>query len=234
MSLKVIFSLVLMLLGHQTILASPSEDLSSPSQEVRDAAAAELRKTYQPIPRSKWSQIVEEIKVGETKSDMLKRLLPVKPSEMQLKGNGKSHCEIFALDNEWTLQCWVNDDALTIYSKTLVRSSKFHVWVPPPEEFTGKWITYYINGQKGREIAYQDGVNCGDYTAFHPNGNKQWVKHYIPGGVIDGDEIRYYPSGKTMFTARYSKGLPVGTWTRYDEEGKVVSIEEHPSEKVQE
>jgi hypothetical protein len=60
---------VVVLIGMAT--AAPRDDLSSPVQATRDAAAKTLRASYKPAPRSKWEPVVAALKKGTTKANVL-------------------------------------------------------------------------------------------------------------------------------------------------------------------
>lgn len=207
--------------------ADPLNGLFSPFQEVRDRAAAELRGTYAPVPLSRWDALYENVKIGQTKEQMLTGLLPVVPERLGGFGQGQSFSESFRLDGDWVLWCLFRDDDETIIEKNILSHMR-DVWVDPPKDFTGKWITYYVNGSKSHEIDYQAGHYQGDFQTFRPDGSKIFVQHYVKSGVIDGDDTGYHPSGKVMYTAHYKRGVPVGVWMWYDESGNVTSTKEHP------
>jgi len=43
-----------------------------------------------------------------------------------------------------------------------------------------------------------------------------------------GDDTGYHPSGEVAYRGQYKEGKQVGTWTWYDETGKVTSTQKHP------
>ena len=54
------------------LTGSPGDDLNSPRQEVRDAAAKILRSSYTTPSRANWDAIVNSITNGMTKANLLK------------------------------------------------------------------------------------------------------------------------------------------------------------------
>jgi antitoxin component YwqK of YwqJK toxin-antitoxin module len=47
-------------------------------------------------------------------------------------------------------------------------------------------------------------------------------------GGVDGEDIGYHRNGKVAYRGRHKDGKQVGTWTWYDETGKVTSTKTHP------
>ena len=61
------FALFLTLCLTAAAHASPADDLASPSQATRDAAATALRASYKPLPGARWTQKFGDIKPGTPK-----------------------------------------------------------------------------------------------------------------------------------------------------------------------
>ena len=51
--------------------------------------------------------------------------------------------------------------------------------------FTGKYVTYYENGQKEREINYKDGKREGLWTFWDTEGNVTKTETYKDGGLVN-------------------------------------------------
>ena len=207
-------------------MASPIDDLASPDQMVRDKAAAEQRATFQRIPESKWTPTIEKLKKGQSKKEVLDQLL-----QFTVIGKGgagdESYANIFRLDDEWVLICRFKNNSDLLIDTKLDPSLK-RIDVSPPRDYTGKWVIYYINGNKSHEINFKDGRYFGEFIAYDLHGSKCFVQHYTESG-LDGDYTVYYPSGKVTTRGQYKEGKQVGTWTSYDEAGKVASTKEHPN-----
>jgi len=219
------FLVILTTLGYQAAFASPHDDLESPTQDTRDRAAAELRSTFRSTPMSKWSPTIDKIKKGQSKKEIRELLSPFHMTEEGGHGSGQSHSESYRLDNEWVLICWFQNAGDILIDRKLTQSLK-NIWTPPPKNYTGVWVVYFVNGQKCHQINYQDGHYFGEFISYNPDGSKSYVQHYIANGA-DGEDTGYYPSGKIAYRAQYKDGKPVGTWTWYDEAGKITSTQEH-------
>ncbi len=191
---------------------------------MRDYAATTLRGTYQSIPQSKWQPIVDSIKVGQTKESVLRLLEPFHVSAGMGTGSGGSHSERYTLDDGWTLTCWYTNKDNALIDRQLQKATR-SVWVEPPKDFTGKWITYFVNGEKNHEIDYQAGRYFGEFVSFHDNGSKAVVQHYAEAGVI-GEDTGYFPSGHLNYRGRYEGGKQVGKWIWYDDEGNIANTRE--------
>ena len=202
--------------------------MRSPAQQVRDAAAALLRASYVPPPRSRWEHVVAAINAGDSSDTILQLLQPYHVTREMGLGSGQSFSESYRLDDVWQLRCSFrrveSGDALLEHE--LIERMRY-VWVEPPADFTGVWTTYFVNGQRSHEIHYRNGQYFGTFTSFHSNGSKAVVQHYVAEGV-DGDDTGYFPSGALNYRARYSRGEPTGTWVWYNEDGSVRSTRESP------
>jgi hypothetical protein len=208
-------------------LGGPVEDLASPSQETRDRAAKGLRETSQEVPGKQWDTLMSEIKEGDTKAEILERLKPFHARAEMGLGSGGSHSESYRLDDYWLLRCTYRNKGEKLIRHELVAQTR-HVWVQPPDDFTGLWTTYFVNGRRSHEIQYQNGKNLGTFTSFRGDGSIAFVQNYTEAG-IDGEDLGFFPSGKIMYRAHYRAGKPVGTWTWYHEDGTVRSTREHPA-----
>jgi hypothetical protein len=212
------------------LIAGPVEDLASPSQETRDAAAKVLRETAQAVPKEKWEPLMqamqEAVKKGETKPEILERLKPFKTTTEIGMGGGKAYTESYRLDDYWVLRCVYRTEADTLSACELQEQMR-RVWIDPPADFTGVWTTYYANGRRSHEIHYAEGKYSGTFTSFRADGSMTYVQTY-DRHTIDGEELGFYPSGKVMYRSYYRKGKQIGTWTSYHEDGTVKGTREFP------
>jgi hypothetical protein len=218
-------TLTLALLAAPGDIAPPAlfAELSSPDQKARDTAAAQLRRTFKLSPREPWDKFLATLKEGDTKQSILDRL-PIKMTEGGI-GTGQSHMEMIRLDDRWVLRAWFHNEGDKFRSADIIEHMR-HVWVAPPENFSGTWTTYFVNGQPSHVIEYENGKYHGTFTSNHANGSKSVVQHYGPLGC-DGEDTGYYPSGKVSYRAFYRAGKPVGTWRWFNEQGEVTSTQEH-------
>jgi hypothetical protein len=229
-------SIALLLLSSGLAFATPLEDLASPSQRVRDGAAGELRKSFVVPPRKAWDDLAASIKVGDTKASVMERLKPFNAKLGAGSGSGQTSNESYHLDGAWVL--WVvfvrldatktGDEATTV-TKVSLKEHLQHIWVEPPEGFTGMWTTYFVNGQRSHEVHYAGGSYSGQFTSFRSDGSKACVQHYGPKGA-EGEDTGYFPSGRVSYRGFHKEGKPVGTWTHYKEDGSVESTKEYPEQ----
>jgi hypothetical protein len=204
---------------------SPLEDLASPDQGIRDKAAAELRASFQSTPESKWQPVIDGIKAGQTKGEILELLKPFKVTPEMGVGSGQSHSEGYRLDDEWILMCAFRNEGDILTGRSLIRSIR-QVAPAAPKDFTGKWVLYFVNGNKSHEIPMKDGKYFGEFIAYHPNGAKACVQHYTEEGA-SGDDTGYHPSGKVSYRGQHKAGKQTGKWTWYDEDGQITSTRDY-------
>lgn len=207
--------------------ATPRDDLGAPSQEVRDAAARELRASFVAPLRSRWEPVVAGLKPGDTKQAVMEILQPYHVTPEGAVGSGRTTTENYRLDDAWVLECsFQRSNGDEIFMTATLHEQLRHVWIAPPQTFSGVWTTYFVNGQRSHEINYVNGSYMGTLTTFHPDGSKAVVQHYGPSGV-DGEDTGYFPSGRIMYRAFYKNGAQVGTWTHYNEDGSVQSTKKY-------
>jgi len=209
--------------------AAPIDDLHSPSQQVRDAAAASLRTSFVAPPRSRWERVVAAIGPGDSSDAILHLLQPYRVTREFGPSTGQSFNLSYRLDDVWLLSCTFRrfESSDMLLKHELIEQMRY-VWIEPPADFTGMWTTYFVNGWRSHEIQYHNGQYFGTFTSFHANGSKAVVQHYSGEGVVDGEDTGYFPSGALSYKARYSKGQPAGTWVWYNEDGSVRSTRENP------
>jgi hypothetical protein len=204
--------------------ASPLADLSSPDQGVRDKAAAEMRVTYQDINESKWAPVISSLKEGQSEADVLEILRPYNVTMLGEIIGGGVPPESYRLDDAWMLTCWYAKAPANLVMWKFEKSVR-DVWIAPPKDFTGRWVAYYVNGQKRQQIDYKNGEYSGDWISYYANGSISFIQHYCDMHTDPVVEVGYYPSGKLMYRGQYREGKFPDKWTRYDEEGNISSIE---------
>lgn len=219
--------LALTLFVSSFAIASPIADLASPDQTVRDKSAAVLLRTYKDSPKSKWTPTIDKIKQGQTEKDIRELLLQFKVTEEGSRAGGGSHSQVFRLDDDWILCCHFRTDGDKLIDKLLIRYPRV-VRVPLPDNYTGRWVIYYVNGIKVEESTYKNGRLFGESIVYHPNGAKRFVQNFTEKG-LDGDDTGYYPSGSVEYRSHFKEGKEVGTSTWYDEAGKITSTKDHPN-----
>ena len=208
-----------------SLLGSPVSDLSSPSQEVRDAAAKILRGSYAAPSRTNWDFVVSAITKGMAKTNVLKLLSPYKVKSEGGFGGGGSYSEMYRLDDAWMLVCGYRqkDDVLI---ERLLSMSLRYVWVAPTTNFTGTWVIYFVNGQKSREIHYENGKYHGEFIMYSPDGARSVIQHY-DHRVAEGTDTGYYASGRIKYRGVYKAGKQSGTWIWYNEDGSTSSTQDY-------
>ena len=215
----VIFSFV------SACFASPADDLASPSQATRDAAAKIARATWVAPARTNWYSLVAEIKTGTPRANVLELLRTVKTTALGAGGGGGlGMIEGYRLDDLWVLDITYREGGnFPVVEKKLVEQMK-NTWVQPPTNFSGVWITYWANGQRATEVNYKNGLYHGEWMSFYPDGkSKEYVMHYN-NGVSDGEDMGYYRSGSVRFRRLWKQGKPVGTSVEYNKDGSTNSI----------
>ncbi|MGD0094614.1 MAG: toxin-antitoxin system YwqK family antitoxin [Planctomycetota bacterium] len=195
--------------------------LSDPKQDVRDAAAARIREILARNPAAAndpgeayWRERLKAAKPGMTHDAF--RTVFGGSSEGEDSSGGTSSAT-WRLDEYWVV--WLSfklPDSL-IKVESLHRRARYF-WAAPPKEFTGRWLTYFVNGRIVHDIEYKKGQYV-SFKAFHDNGQLSYEQTYVDGQIA-GPDIGYYPDGKKSYEGRYVKGKQDGGWTHWYQNGK--------------
>src|SRR5262245_7744739 len=122
--------------------AGPVDDLASPSQETRAAAANSLRENPHPTPRKQGEAVIAAVKPGDTKAEIGRRLAPYKVTEEEMGVAGRESYQMrYVLDGYWILICKFKEDGQKLIERTLTPRMRY-VSVNPPADFTGIWTVY--------------------------------------------------------------------------------------------
>jgi hypothetical protein len=206
--------------------------LHNESSEVREAAAEVLRRIIAKYPggtsnirikdsgEAYWMEKVSQVKEGMTRTEVVKILPPLSESAEETTSNGDAS---YRLDRDWvvTIPYHYSDK---VKSSSKLTKSELLVFVSPPENYTGTWITWYVNGQKGHEIQYENGGYNGVLTAYHDNGQRWYEQHYT-NHVCDGPDTGWYRSGLRMYSGQYRNGKQDGKWMHWFANGEKQSEE---------
>lgn len=230
--MKSFIAALLVLSWAGNLVASPVSDLSSPSSDIREAAAKTLRANYTPPSRTNWDTLVATLKIGDKMTNVEARLraLNIKPG----LGSGEQLLSMeYRLDETWCLRCSYQylgkyEGNPTLYGRDIFLSP-IYVTVKGPTNFTGVWIEYYLNGQKCFETNLKDGLRCGDFTCYSSDGRKIYVEHHNPNNPIV-ETTEYYHSGSIKLQSKRDKtGRPIGDWFFYNEQdGSLMSTQSWP------
>jgi antitoxin component YwqK of YwqJK toxin-antitoxin module len=103
---------------------------------------------------------------------------------------------------------------------------------------------YYDSGEKMSEGEMRNGLETGQWTNWHENGNIEIIGYYVEGrkdslwqwydesgilkstglyddGVESGIWMNYYPDGVVSDSGSYHEGLKEGLWKYYHESGSL-------------
>jgi antitoxin component YwqK of YwqJK toxin-antitoxin module len=214
--------------------ALPTSDLASPSQEVRDAAAKTLRANAKPPWKIKWLLFTSHIKAGETETNILELLhsYNLKAEPGRVWGSLSTFAE-YQLDDYWVLGCEFNNND---YQKLILEKWKVmprwrDVFILPPTNFSGVWITYYANGQKANEEHYKDGMRSGELVGFESDGSIR-ATEYFEDGKRHGLWTQYFPSlHQIQMQRQFSNNLQIADEIWYYTNGSVSAIKHYEDGK---
>ena len=86
--------------------------------------------------------------------------------------------------------------------------------------YTGKFIDYYLNGNKQGEGILLNGKIQGKRLMYHPNGNISDEIEY-ENGISSGIEKRFYEDGTLMQKGEFQNGKEIGIWEMYHPNGQL-------------
>ncbi|MCA1918016.1 MAG: hypothetical protein LDL38_01335 [Flavobacterium piscis] len=105
----------------------------------------------------------------------------------------------------------------------------------------GKWMEFYENGNKKREMGYLNDKFHGFYREYDNAGKILLERRYIDGEIfvaLQEQEINlkaevkkvFYPNGVLQYEGAFIENVPVGIHKEYDEKGKLIKVSEYDSE----
>ncbi len=136
------------------------------------------------------------------------RKLAVKISHHKGGAKKSEGMYLFAKDIEHSPDDWWNCKLITT-----VKTGK--------DEKHGPWISWFANGQKQLEGAYEHDVQVGKFTWWHSNGQRA-LEGSFDHGKQDGTWTWWHANGQKSIQGEYAKGNPTGRWTWWKEDGHVV------------
>lgn len=96
-----------------------------------------------------------------------------------------------------------------------------------PQITPGEYVEYHPNGAvKIKGVHNKNMQREGLWTSYYENGIK-WSESYYSNGKRDGHSLTFFPNGGVRYLGEYKDDIKIGTWTFYDETGKVVKEEKY-------
>jgi hypothetical protein len=190
-------------------------------QDVRDAAAIEIRKLIVEDAaaagdpgEAHWKGKLAQVKPGMSEAAFL---AATGAKSEGTNSSGRSSSTNFRLDDYWTVVAHFDLPDSLRKVEPLTRHAR-SLWVSPPKNFTGRWITYYVNGVVDNDIQYRNGT-YERFATYYDNGQLVHVEVYV-NGKVEGPQISYHPDGSKAYEGQSSKGKSVGRWVHWYANGK--------------
>jgi len=193
--------------------------LKSEKPEVREAAAAALRKIAATNQKAieqageYWKSKLALIKQGMTSAEVHK-ILPPCAAEPQIRNHHQwqSHNEDYRLDYHWTITVNYNNPDSVHHEPPVLRKREMDVGVVPPKTFTGKCTGWYTNGEKFYDVEYKDGEFDGLFITYYDNRQKESEQRYS-NGQVNGSGSGWHENGVQKYVVNYKDGKQIGMWT---------------------
>jgi hypothetical protein len=206
-------------------LPTAVQRLADPQQAVRDAAASYVRQTLAADAGASadpgeafWKKKLASIRPGITAAQF--KSATGATSEGTLSST-QSSTTTWRLDDYWTVSVTFDlPDKLRTVGPLGRRARS--IWVEPPaKDFSGRWVTYFVNGVVDHDIQYLHGT-YERFTANHDNGQVAYEQRY-KDGRIDGPEVGFHRDGRRAYEIAHSAGKSAGHWVHWYPNGKVQS-----------
>lgn len=85
---------------------------------------------------------------------------------------------------------------------------------------TGKWITFFKNGNIKSIENWYDGKLNGKYVIYQENGKKVMQTRYL-NGKDNGEYFLFHENGVLQVKGNFRNGKPIGIWKYYNSKGKL-------------
>lgn len=188
--------------------------LHDPSNEVRTAAAKALREIVAKYPsgttnirerdggEARWKARLNEVKIGMTREEVgqiLPQIVSSHYDSLFMSGGGSSF--VWRLDPHWVAGVYFRrphkgeSPALRVHVLPKLIRSELLVRAGQPDEKSGTWLEWYVNGQKGREIHLKNGKMDGPCIEYFDNGQKRSEGLWKEGALVEGSERKWNREG---------------------------------------
>jgi hypothetical protein len=196
---------------------------ASAAKQIREQLAIDPKRRTRDAGREYWEERIAQVKIGMKHEDVV-NLLPSLNMQSTADllhngpGSGDWHYSGWRLDHYWTFSIlYTNPDRVRELPK--LRGSAMEVWIDPPKDHSGRWTTWFVNGQKHRESFHSNGQLHGTLTVFHDNGKKLFEQHY-ENGECHGKDTGWNRDGSKSYEGHYVDGKQHGTWMHWHVNGK--------------
>jgi antitoxin component YwqK of YwqJK toxin-antitoxin module len=95
--------------------------------------------------------------------------------------------------------------------------------------YTGKYITYFNNGQKKTESNFTDGKENGLVIWWHENGQKELEENY-KFGKKTGLRTEWYENGRKQSEQNYKYDKKDGLMITWDNDGNITRMETYKND----
>jgi hypothetical protein len=199
-------------------------ELADPDQAKRDAAAGALRdalvdeRLAAEVDRGEayWAPRVAALDDGMTVAEV-ERALPAEQGAGA--SSGTSMTVQFRLDDYWTLEAYFDtrNDPARLFEVGPLSHSIHYVWIDPPDGYTGRWMTYHVNGALAYDIDYLTGTYA-RFRSYYASGQLVYEQLYVDGKV-HGPAAGFHEDGAKSYTGRYDAGKQTGAWVHWHPNG---------------
>ena len=118
------------------------------------------------------------------------------------------------------------------------------------QKYTGKYVTYFDNGNTRQEIEIRNGEKHGKIRIYFENGQLNEIRSYkhnqmdgkwamyndhgiktsvarYKNGEKDGKWMIWNDYGNLLYELHYHSGKKTGIWKKYDEQGNLINKREY-------
>ena len=89
-----------------------------------------------------------------------------------------------------------------------------------PENFTGKCLWWFENGQLGCDGDFKNGERHGKWFEWYKNGQLEWEGNW-KDGEYHGKWLRWYSNGQLECEENWKNGEKHGKWLEWYENGQL-------------
>ena len=114
-----------------------------------------------------------------------------------------------------------------LFAKEIVEAAD-DWWNAQPAKYTkignddrhGRWTSWYPNGQKEYEGAYEKDLRSGQFTWWYENSQVRVIGSYKDGKPT-GDWSWWHENGQKSASGQYREGEPSGAWAYWNPDGRL-------------
>lgn len=201
--------------------------LHNASNSTREIAAAELRRLVMGYPsrttnfreadagRARLARILAGVRLDMTNQELLALFPESSGGGLAVTGGGFAASggvvySRYRLDTHWMLAVWFRSSDRILTKQPELEASEESIRVLVPDNYSGPWNSYFVNGQLEHQQEFREGKAIGTDILYYTDGRKRTETQLNALGEPIGQSTQWDETGNVTSIIRYEKGKTSG------------------------